>query len=141
MASNTRRTCSSAIRKPRRSCVTSWPNAVCRCLRRLPALRRAARSWTPTTCRGAGRIDGSTDIGRHGRFGLLDFVRGELRKMSNWKWVLARLFLGAWTTLGAVAALAVLHAQSGQAPPAVRLYVLDCGTMTERDGVAYGLSR
>src|SRR4026207_1178418 len=27
------------------------------------------------------------------------------------------------------------------APPSIRLYVLDCGTMKERDGVPYGLSR
>ena len=46
-----------------------------------------------------------------------------------------------------VAAFAILwlsgapHAQSSPAPvPAMRLYVLDCGTMKERDGVAYGLS-
>ena len=33
------------------------------------------------------------------------------------------------------------HAQSSPAPvPAMRLYVLDCGTMKERDGVPYGLS-
>ena len=36
----------------------------------------------------------------------------------------------------------VPRAQSRPAPvPALRLYVLDCGTMKERDGVAYGLSR
>ena len=33
------------------------------------------------------------------------------------------------------------HAQSRPAAPAaLRLYVLDCGTMKERDGVPYGLS-
>jgi glyoxylase-like metal-dependent hydrolase (beta-lactamase superfamily II) len=49
---------------------------------------------------------------------------------------------GVATILGALLWAAAPHTQSpGQARPPFRLYILDCGRMAQRDGVAYGLSR
>jgi N-acyl homoserine lactone hydrolase len=46
------------------------------------------------------------------------------------------------TTLGMLLLARAPHAQSRpRAAAALRVYVLDCGTLKERDGVAYGLSR
>jgi glyoxylase-like metal-dependent hydrolase (beta-lactamase superfamily II) len=52
-----------------------------------------------------------------------------------------RLLMTAAMASGIVAFARVPHAQSRPAPPAaLRLYVLDCGTLKDRDGVPYGLS-
>jgi len=53
-----------------------------------------------------------------------------------------RLLVLASAVFGIFLLAPLPHAQSRPtATAAVRLYVLDCGTMKERDGVAYGLSR
>jgi glyoxylase-like metal-dependent hydrolase (beta-lactamase superfamily II) len=51
------------------------------------------------------------------------------------------LFAVVSTAFGILSLALVSHAQGGPgATPAFRLYVMDCGTMKERDGVPYGLS-
>ena len=54
---------------------------------------------------------------------------------------MVRLLIAVAIASGIVSLARVPHAQTRPAPPAaLRMYVLDCGTMKERDGVPYGLS-
>src|ERR1700730_9585128 len=54
----------------------------------------------------------------------------------------ASLLVVAATAVGVMGVARAPHAQSRPTPvSALRVYVLDCGTLKERDGVAYGLSR
>ncbi|MEP7304394.1 MAG: N-acyl homoserine lactonase family protein [Acidobacteriota bacterium] len=54
---------------------------------------------------------------------------------------IVRLLIAVAFASGIVSVARVPHAQSKAAPPAaLRMYVMDCGTMKERDGVPYGLS-
>ena len=60
----------------------------------------------------------------------------------TWKPFAARLLVAVSTALGMMLLARAPHAQGKPATAsALRVYVLDCGTMKERDGVAYGLSR
>src|ERR1700726_4177291 len=60
-----------------------------------------------------------------------------MKPMFAWRWLVV-----VSAAIGILLLARAPHAQSRpKAATALRVYVLDCGTLKERDGVAYGLSR